>query len=308
MTIQQMEYVVAVDKYRHFVKAAESCQVSQSTLSMMIKKVEEELDILIFDRDAHPIKPTPAGERIISQMKVVLFNAEQIKEMSLSEKTLSSGDVHLAMIPTVASDLVPELFLEIQKSCPEIKLHAYELQTCDILEKLRKAEIDIAIMATPLNYAGTYEIPLYYEKLAAYVSPSDPLFAKKAIDSGSLPCKRLWTLKSGNCMRDQVFRLCRDVSNYSAKYEAGNIDTLIRIVDTNGGFTVVPELHIKYLTDKQKENLREMVNPEVVREISLVIRKDFVRERILNEIAATIKKIIPENMIDKRLKKYSIKL
>lgn len=308
MTIQQMEYIVAVDTYRHFVKAAESCKVSQSTLSMMIKKAEEELDTPIFDRDAHPIRPTAAGEKLIAQMKVVLFNTAQLREMSAAEKSLSGGDVHLAMIPTVASDLVPRLFLEMQKDCPEIHLHAYEFQTCDILEKLKKAEIDIAIMATPVNATGIYEIPLYYEKFIAYVSPSDPLFSKKTITSRDIPCKRLWTLKAGHCMRDQIFRMCNGLSAYTAKYEAGNIDTLVRIVDANGGFTIIPELHQNYLSEAQKLNVRELVDPEVVREISLVIRKDFVRERILNEIATAIKKVIPENMIDSSLKKYSIKL
>jgi len=303
-----MEYVVAVDTYRHYVRAAEACGVSQSTLSMMIKKLEEELDTVIFDRDAHPIKPTSAGERIIAQMKVVLFNTEQIREMSLAEKSLSRGDVHLAMIPTVACSLIPRLFSEMQNACPEISLHAYELQTCDILEKLRRAEIEIAIMATPVNYAGTYEIPLYYEKFLAYVSPSDPLYKKKEIDAGNLPCKRLWMLKEGNCMRDQVFKLCTDTSEYTAKYESGSIDILVRIVDENGGFTIIPELYAEYLSPEQKKNIRELKNPEVRREISLVIRKDFVRERILNEVASAVKKVVPEELIDNQLKKYAITL
>lgn len=308
MTIQQMEYVVAVDNYRHFVKAAESCNVSQSTLSMMVKKLEDELDTVIFDRDAHPIRPTAAGEKIISQMKVILFNTRQLREITLSERALSSGDVHMAMIPTVASDLIPRLFLQMRRDCPDIHIHAYELQTCDILDKLRKAEVDIAVMATPVNYPGTYEIPLYYEKLVAYVSPSDPYYNCSAIGSGELSCKRLWSLTPGNCMRDQIFSLCNDSSAYSARYEAGNIDTLVRIVDENGGFTIIPELHINYLNDSQRQNVRALVRPDVVREISLVIRKDFVRERILNEIAAAIKKVIPDEMLDSGLKQYSIKL
>ncbi len=308
MTLQQMEYTVAVDTYRHFVRAAESCGVSQSTLSMMIKKLEDELDTVIFDRDSHPVRPTAAGEKIISQIKVILFNTEQLREISFSEKNVSCGDVHLAMIPTVASDIVPMLFKEMQKESPEIHLHAYELQTCDILEKLRKAEIDIAIMATPVNYNGTYEIPLYYEKFTAYISPADPMYRMKVIPSDKIPCERLWTLKSGHCMRDQIFHLCGDSSQYTARYEAGNIDTLVRIVDTNGGITIIPELHVRYLTESQKANIREITDPEAVREISMVIRKDFVRERILNEVAAAVKKVIPEQMIDPRLKKFAIKL
>jgi len=308
MTIQQMEYVVAVDTHRHFVKAAESCGVSQSTLSMMIKKLEEELDTIIFDRNAHPIRPTMAGEKLIAQIKVILFNADQLREMSIAEKELLKGEIHLAMIPTVASDIVPQLFKEIQISSPDIHLHAYEIQTCDILEKLRKAELDIAIMATPINYNGLLEIPLYYEKFVAYISPEDPLYQREELSSSDIPCERLWTLQSGHCLRDQIFRMCKDKAGYSAKYEAGNIDTLIRIVDVNGGYTIIPELHVNYLTEEQKKNVRPLVSPDVVREISMVIRNDFVRERILNEIATAVKKVIPEQMIDPRLKKFAIKL
>jgi len=308
MTIQQMEYVVAVDTYRHFVRAAEYCGVTQSTLSMMIKKLEEELDTVIFDREAHPIRPTEAGEKLISQIKVVLYNAAQLREISLSEKELTTGEIHLAMIPTVASDIVPQLFREIQAGSPELHLHAYELQTCDILAKLKRAEIDIAIMATPINDSSVLEIPLYYERFVAYVSPSDPLYSQSEVVSNALPCKRLWTLQAGHCLRDQIFSMCKDRAGYSARYEAGNIDTLVRIVDANGGFSVIPELHVSYLSEEQKRNVRPLVGPEVTREISMVVRKDFVKERILNEIAEAVKKVIPEEMVDTRLKKFAIKL
>lgn len=308
MTLQQMEYVVAVDKYRHFMKAAESCNISQSTLSMMIKKLEDELDMIIFDRNAHPVRPTMAGERIIEQAKVILFNTEQLRELSLSEREAGSGEVRLAIIPTVATDIVPLLFKGMQENNPSIRLLTYEMQTCEIVDKFAKAEIDMAIMATPIGNDNLLEIPLYYEKFYAYVSPSDPLYSQKEIISGEMPVERLWNLAHGNCLREQILNFCDGHSRYTARYEAGSIDTLVRIVDTNGGFTVIPELHIPYLCDVQKVNLRPLVNPDVVREISLVIRRDYVREKIINEIANAVKQAVPERMIDSRLRKFAIKL
>lgn len=303
-----MEYIVAVEKYRHFVKAADSCGVSQSTLSMMIKKLEEELDTTIFDRDAHPTRPTAAGEAIIAQAKVVLYNMEQLREITLSERQRSSGKIMIAIIPTVASYLIPKLIRQIRIDNPTIHLHTYELQTCDIIEKLTRAEIDMAVMATPLHNENLLEIPLYYEKFEAYVSPSEAIYELPEIPSGKMPVEHLWLLTEGNCLRTQVMNFCRGCSDYTAIYEAGSIDSLVRIVDENGGYTVIPELHIPYLTASQQKNIRHLVDPDVVREISLVIRKDYVREALLNEIAAAVKKIIPEPMLDQGLRKFAIKL
>jgi len=303
-----MEYVVALDEHRHFVRAAEACGVSQSTLSTLLKKLEEELDTVIFDRNAHPLKPTDAGEKIISQARVVLYNSRQLREMTLSERQLSSGEIKIAVIPTVSPYIVPKLFKRLREDSPLIVPRVFEMQTSEILDRLSRAELDMAIMATPLERGNLLEVPLYYEKLVAYVSPDEELAAQKEISSHNLPSKHLWVLKDGNCLRNQVFNLCGRVSSYNAVFEAGSIDTLVKIVDENGGYTVIPELHIKLLCEHQRSNIRPLVNPEPVREISLVIRYDYVREKMLNEIAAAVKKIIPEHMIDSSLKKYAIKL
>ena len=308
MTLQQMEYVVAIDTYRHFVRAAESCGVSQSTLSTLVKKLEDELDTVIFDRDAHPLKPTPAGEKIIAQARVILYNAQQLREMTLSEKQQSSGEVKIAVIPTVAPYVVPKLFKGLTEDSPGLQPHIFELQTPEILVKLSRAEIDMAIMATPLEQPNLLEVPLYYEKLVMYVSPEEPLSAMKEVVSRDIPTEHLWMLKEGHCLRNQVLNLCEKQSGYKAIFEAGSIDTLVKIVDVNGGYTVIPELHIDLLCGNQQDCIRPLVNPEPVREISLVIRNDFVKERMLNEVASAIKKIIPEHMIDSNLKKFAIRL
>jgi len=308
MTLQQLEYIVALDKYRHFVKAAESCGVSQSTLSTLIKKLEDELDTIIFDRDSHPIRPTQAGEGIIAQAQVTLFNARQLVEMTLSEKSQSGGEVRIGIIPTVAPYVVPKLFKQLSAYFPDIHPHIFELQTSEIIDKLGKAELDMAIMATPLEKSNLLEVPLYYEKLVAYISPQEPLWHSDKIHSNEMPTEHLWMLKEGHCLRNQVLRICEKRSGYNALYEAGSIDTLVKIVDENGGYTVIPELHVDLLREAQQRNVRPLTDPEPVREISLVIRRDYVREKVLNNVADAVKHIIPDHMIDGRLKKFAIKL
>lgn len=309
MTLQQLEYIVAVEKYRHFAKAAESCHVTQSTLSMMIQKLEQELEINIFDRKTQPVEPTPIGVTLLAQAKVILYNAKQFKELALSEKEQESGKVTFGIIPTVAPYILPKLFNILQERNPNINLHVKEITTAEIINQLEKAEIDMALLATPLNNPNLLEIPIYYERFFAYVSPTEPLYnIINEYEMRHLPTDHLWILKEGHCLRNQVMRLCESESGFSTTYEAGSIDTLVKIVDTNGGYTIIPELHIDFLSEKQKANVRPIVNPEPNREISLVVRNDYVKEKLLNVIAKNISDTIPENMLDERLKKFSIKL
>lgn len=303
-----MEYIVALDKYRHFVKAAESCHVTQSTLSMMIQKLEQELGINIFDRKMQPIAPTEIGMQLIDQARVILYNAKQFKELALTEKQQETGKVTLGIIPTVAPYILPKLFNILQERNPNISLHVKEITTAEIINQLEKAEIDMALLATPLNNPNILEIPIYYERFFGYVSPTEDLYSQKELEMNHIPMEHLWVLKEGHCLRNQVMRLCEFDSGFTSIYEAGSIDTLIKIVDTNGGYTIIPELQIDLLSEKQKANVRPIVNPEPNREISLVVRNDYVKERLLNVIAKNISDTIPENMLDERLKKFSIKL
>lgn len=308
MTLNQLEYIVAVDKFRHFVRAAESCNVTQSTLSSMVHKLENELDVIIFDRNSHPVEPTKIGEKIISQAKVLLYNAEQLKELVLSELNQDEGNVKIGIIPTVAPYILPKLFKEIRKSNPQLSIEVTEAMTENLLRKLRQADLDMIIASTPLEQEDLLEIPIYYEKFLAYICPGEPLFKENPVEAADIPSSHLWVLKEGHCLRNQVLNICNQKSAFSSAYEAGSIDTLVRIVDDNGGYTIIPELHVNFLNEKQRQNVRKIVNPEPVREVSIVIRQDFVKERILNIISDSLKKIIPEEMIDSRLKKFAIKL
>jgi LysR family hydrogen peroxide-inducible transcriptional activator len=308
MTLQQLEYILAVYKTGHFMKAAELCQVTQPTLSAMIQKLEEELDCKIFDRSQHPIQATEMGEKIIRQAQIILYQANQLKEMLLKEKESVSGNLNLAIIPTIASYLLPRFIALFRNDYPDVSLKITEMRTETIIQKLKTAEIDMAILATPLNMPDLLEIPIYYEKFIAYISPGESIYELKELSANNLPLEHLWVLEEGHCFRNQIFNFCDQMKVHNYMYEAGSIETLVKIVDINGGYTVIPELHVESLTEEQKKNLRNIVQPEATREISIVIRNDYVREGLLNAVADSLKKIIPPHMLDSRLKKFAIKI
>lgn len=308
MTLQQLEYIVALDKTRHFVRAAELCGVTQPTLSAMVQKIEDELDCRIFDRSKQPLVPTQAGQLIISQAQIILYHVNQLKENVQNRKMAVQGNLNIAIIPTVAPYLLPKFISQMHQNYPDIELKVSESHTDTIIQKLLTAELDMAILSTPLENHRILEVPLYYEKFELYVSPGDPLSNISEIAANELPLNSLWVLEEGHCFRNQVFNFCQDNVRQASVYESGSIDTLVKIVDENGGYTVIPELHIDLLNDKQKNNIRKVLKPEAYREISLVIRHDYVREGMMNAVANSIKKIIPPHMLNARLKKFSIKL
>ena len=197
MTLLQLKYIVAIDRYRHFGKAAEACGLTQSTLSLMVKKLEEELDVRIFDRDAHPLAATEIGRKIIDQAKVVLYNADQITQITQSEKEVVSGPLRIALISTVAPVLVPGLFKFIGNNYPSIMLQAEEMLSDTIKDKLRKAEVDMGIVTGPVNDPDLLEIPLYHERIFAYVSSKHPAYAQENIRVESLYGQPIWVIKDG---------------------------------------------------------------------------------------------------------------
>lgn len=308
MTLQQMEYIVAVDKYRHFARAAESCGITQSTLSSLIQKLESELDVTIFDRGSHPIKPTELGVEIINQAKVLLFNASQIEELVSSRKGESIGKVRLGVASTIAPYILPKMFKHLSESHPDIELYVEEARVAAIVQKLERAELDVALLATPLDNSELLEIPIYTEGFVAYVSPRENMFQDKELDTSLLPVENVWVLREGYCPNRGVFPFCQSSTGRHAIYEAGSIETLVKIVDENGGYTIIPQLHVPLLRGCQQKNIRHLHNPNPSREIAFVVRRDYVRERLLNILADAIKAIIPAHMINERLKRFPIKL
>ena len=303
-----MEYIVALDKYRHFVLAAEACGITQPTLSAMIQKLEEELDVKIFIRDRKNITPTIIGEKIIKQAQVALNESQRIREVVADESGSMSGNLRIGILPTIAPYIVPDLIFHFNSLYPNVNLIIYEKESDTLLKELRYGNIDIAITTTPENMNGLLEIPVYTEKFVAYFS-NQCTKARECIAKGELPAEHMWILKEGHCILNGTQNFCKNMDAGNRMYEAGSIETLVRIVDRNGGFTIIPELHLNFLSEKQKENTAYL-NMELPaqRTVSIIFKEDFIRERIVNAILDIFKSVIPQHMMEENIKRKPVKL
>ena len=307
MTLQQLRYIVAIDDYRHFGKAAEACGLNQSTLSLMVKKMEEELDVRLFDRNAHPVTPTEIGRKVIDQAKVVLYNVEQISEMTRSEKETLSGPLKIGIISTVAPVLVPGLFKHIGEKSPGISLQTEEMLTDTIKDKLRKTEIDMGILSGPVHEADFLEIPLYHERFLAYVSPSNPVYAQENVRLEAVLGQPMWIIRDGLRQLDPSDLKDGNIT-YERLFEGGRVGTLIQVVNDNGGITIVPETHTDLIMYSQQECLRPIVDPVPSRTISLVVRSDFIHEAKLNAVVDAVRRIIPFTLLEATVRKGNHRL
>lgn len=303
MNLQQLEYIVAVDKYRHFLKAAESCFITQATLSMMIKKLEEELGALIFDRSKQPVVPTETGKLIIEQSKNILKEINSLKNISVMAKGEVKGEIRIGIIPTLAPYLLPLFLYQLLKKYPLLKIKIIELNTEQIIEYLANDLLDVGILATPLNKEGIKEHKLFYERLMVYVSEKEKELKKKYIIPQDINTSRLLLLEEGHCLRSQMMKLCElrkqntDLGNL--EYEAGSIESLLKIVEINIGITIIPELATLNFNKQRRKQLREFKAPVPVREISLVTYRHFVKEELLNVLTYEIKSAVSEILFSK---------
>jgi len=305
MTLVQLEYIVAVDTYRSFVGAAEKCFVTQPTLSMQVQKLEEMLNVKIFDRSKQPVIPTEIGYQIIEQARLVLQESQKIKEIISSQQQDVVGELKVGIIPTVAPYLLPQVIASMMEKYPDLKLLIWEYTTEDIIHHLRTGVLDCGILATPLGDNTVTELPLYYENFVTYISKNSKLFKKKNIDSNDLEDENIWLLNEGHCMRSQVLNICRSTKDNRLQgltYNTGSVETLIRMVDMNNGATLLPELALAELSAKQLTKVRSFKSPEPVREISLVTHKNFIKKRMLNALKEEILAVIPKAMKQKKKK------
>ena len=308
MNLQQLRYVVAVNRFRNFAKAAESCNVSQPTLSAMLQKLEEELDIRIFERSNKSVTPTTAGEKIIRQAETALLEIDRIGEIVLEGKGQIGGKFALSVGPTIAPYILPKFIKKYRESFPSVELSIQELKVNFMLDALLRGELDAGIAISENAREGILEIPLYTEKFLVYLAESCwrklPVFKPDNLEH-----ENMWIMKDAQCLRDSAFSFCKSRQKGNHIYEAGSITTLVHIVDENGGFTIIPEMHLPFLSDKQRENVRPIEGDYLSqRRVSLYIKEDYIRQRMLNTVTDMLKKFIPERMINERVRKYGIKL
>lgn len=307
MNLQQLEYIIAVDEHRHFVTAAEKCFVTQATLSMMIKKLEDELDVKIFDRSKQPVIPTDIGKKIIKQARIILNESNKIKNIIKEEEGTLSGELHLGIIPTLAPQLLPLFLNSFLKKHPLVHLKINELTTEEIITKLKTNSIDAGILATPLHQKELMEDILFYEQFVVYSSPEEKkLMRKKYLLAEDIDINKLWLLSEGHCLRSQVINLCelnkKEKSLHRLDFESGSIETLKRMVDSNQGITILPELAVMQLTSSERKRIKEFKSPAPVREISLVSYHHYAKHNLLKALKEAIINCLPDELKNRKSK------
>ncbi|PIF05541.1 MAG: DNA-binding transcriptional regulator OxyR [Draconibacterium sp.] len=303
MTLTQLEYIVAVDTYRHFGRAAEACFITQPTLSMQIKKLEEDLEVIIFDRSKHPLIPTDVGQRIIEQSRLVLKQSEEILNIVKEHKNQVSGMLRIGIIPTMAPYLLPIFIGQYKRKYPNIHIKVVEQTTESIIQLLHKDLIDVGILATPLNEDKINEKPVFYEEMLIYANPSHKLHKQKEVTIKDIATPEIWLLSDGHCFRNQVINLCSFLGAIDSElpfhFEAGSLETLMNIVDREGGLTLIPELAKESMSEKRLVNVLHFTNIRPLREVSLVYSRHFAKHKLINLLWREIRESVPAAMQNK---------
>ncbi len=300
MTLQQFEYIAAIDTHRHFSRAADVCFVTQPTLSNMVKKLEEELGVVLFDRSKSPVVPTVEGAILVDQARAVLKEVQLLKEMADATRSEETGELRIGMIPTLAPYLLPLFLGEMLKKHPALKVSVEELTTQIIVERLEHGNLDVGVLATPLAIAGLKEEPLFHERFLLYVSPQEGIARKHYVLPSEIHPDRLWLLEEGHCLRSQVLNLCelRELRQGEGRfsYVSGSIESLMRMVDTQGGLTVVPELATVGMGTGQRGRLREFKGPVPARTISLATWRHATKNKLRQALREAIMATVPPHI------------
>ncbi|MDX1903012.1 MAG: LysR substrate-binding domain-containing protein [Thermonemataceae bacterium] len=307
MNFQQLEYIVTLDSLKSFSKAAKVCHVTQATLSAMVKKLEEELGIILFDRKTNPILTTDCGKEIVLEAKKILLQAERLKDISQEIQHKIEGKVRIGIIPTIASSLLPKILSIILKKYPLLQLEIKEMITETIISQLKEGNLDVGILATPLQKDEIEEEILYYETLMIYGDMNEK---KQYIAPEQLQNYKIWLLEEGNCLREQAIELCQLQESAeipkNLTFEANSFDTLLNIVDEFGGLTLIPELYYQRLPQERKRKVSFFQTPIPVREVSLVYYRPYAKLRIVKMLQEEIKTHITSTLISAKYKKNEL--
>ena len=299
MTLTQLSYIVAVDKFKNFGHAAESCKITQPTLSMQIQKLEDELGLLLFDRSSQPIKTTKMGSILIAQARVILNESQKFNDLVQEDKGEVKGEVSIAIIPTLAPYLLPLFIKKFSHKHPALQINVEELQTHQILERLKNNSLDAGILVTPIEDEKLVSTPLFHEPFLIYTSDKNSLYQKSKVSQSELSANDMWMLTEGHCFRDQTLAVCKSKKKSAderknIKFESGSLETLRRMVDQEDGFTLIPYLASMEISNSKK--IKEFSNPIPTREVSLIHSSFFKRDALKNSLIETIQKSLPKEI------------
>jgi len=295
MTITQLHYVLAVAEYQNFTLAAQKSFVTQPTLSMQVQKLEDELDVLIFDRSKKPISITEVGMKIVEQAKNIVNEAERIKDIVDQEKGFIGGDYTLGIIPTIMPTLLPMFLKTFINKYPKVNLIIKEQNTESLIRNIQDGHIDAGIAATPLEIEFIKERPLYYEPFVGYVPANHRLAKAKNLNPEDLDISDILLLKDGHCFRDGVFNICNSPKNYDEEHfqlQSGSFETLVNLSNEGLGMTLLPFLNTLELDETKKKNLKYFNNPSPAREVSLIYHKSELKIQITQALKDVISGIV----------------
>lgn len=294
MNIQQLQYVVAIDEQRHFQKAAAARFVTPATLSIMLKKLEEELDTTIFDRSKHPIVPTEMGKIVIENARTILSAVDkmqyEVKYATTDDEI--QGELRIGIIPTLAPYLLHLFIPGMTAKYPKLKLQLKELRTQQITDYLRKDKIDVGLIALQQETNEFKTRALFRERLLVFAPEPQAKLKSNYILSDDIDLSKLWLLEEEHCLRSQVMNLCSlKKTNSDSKhltFDAGSIETLVNLVEMTNGITIIPELAVLAFTPERKAAVKYFAEPEPAREIGMITYRHFVKEKLLNTLEKEI--------------------
>lgn len=291
MTITQLKYILAVAEYKNFTIAAEHSFVTQPTLSMQIQKLEDELDIQIFNRSKKPIELTEIGKKIVEQAKTIVDESNRINDIVDQQKGYIGGEFKVALIPTIMPTLLPMFLKTFNRKYPKVNLHIEELTTEEIIKKLSDGHIDVALAATPLENENIKEKPLYYEPFVGFVPENHKLHQKEQLCVDELEADDLLLLEDGHCFKESILNICNSFKSKNTKsfrLESGSFDTLIKLSKEGLGMTLLPYLHTLDIQEADKKYLREFEKPVPAREVSLIYHKSQLKMQLIEALKSTI--------------------
>lgn len=293
MNIQQLQYIIALDRYKNFTKASESCFITQATMSTMIRRLEEELDVVIFDRKANPILTTDAGKEIIAEAEKALVHIKNMTTLAKEDTGVFEGNVRIGIIPTIANSLLPLVLKPVMQQYPKLEITVTEITTENVLDQLKDNQLDFGIISTPVDAKGYDTEVLYYEPLKVYGKLRSN---KKYLMTSDLSSETHWLLEDGHCIRDQIMSYCslqnknNQLSNL--RFQSHSFETLLNMVDSFGGLTIIPELYVKTLPEKQQSKIQEFEKPFPVREVSIISYRSEVKASLGKALAEKIRQIV----------------
>ena len=291
MTIIQLDYLLAVANYGSFSLAAEKCFVTQPSLSMQVKNLEEELGVIVLDRSKKPVLPTDAGLAVIRQAKEAVQAFAMVREVVSDLQNEISGTLRLGVIPTIAPYLLHRFIPDFVRKCPKVELQIREMMTGDIIRALDRDMLDAAIMAGGTSPEGIREEELFNDRFFAYVSTDHPLCQRSNIRIEDIDVRHLLLLSEGNCLRDQVIELCQAQKNIARQYsfESGSLETLMRIVDnTPNLITIIPEMVADYIDEKHRPQVKTLAKGAASRKITIAVRRTYVKRSLIDALKESV--------------------